>query len=367
MTEKKRDLTRREFVKQAGLGAAALALTSTASLGFSMASTIKNGMGYRTLGRTGLEISEIALGGGSLGPTGPNLIRAALSQGINIIETSSNYRRAAAETAIGETVKSMGVRDKVYILTKTGNLDGAAISRMIDGPAAELEKAVREELEGSLQRLKTDYVDLFMCPYAASGSKEVRSQALQEILEKFKKEGKIRFTGLSTHFDYANVCMEAIDGGYFDVIMLPVNFATLDPNVREAVLASKKAGSGTAGKAGKDAGKAGKARKAGKKGGGKRGGKGRGRPVLDVSDVLKAAQEKGVGIVSIKGAQEGFLPPSLHDKIKGDFAKDTKLSFHQFAYRYVLDQPQVSAVAVRMGSMLHLNEALVLPQKTLKG
>ncbi|MFH1488352.1 MAG: aldo/keto reductase [Pseudomonadota bacterium] len=120
-------------------------------------------MGYRTLGRTGLEISEVALGGGSLGPTGSNLIRAALSQGINLIETSSNYRRAVAETAIGDTVKSMGVRDKVYILTKTGNLEGQ-MTRLIDGPASELEKTVREELEGSLQRMQTDYVDIFLCP-----------------------------------------------------------------------------------------------------------------------------------------------------------------------------------------------------------
>jgi len=348
MSEKTKDLTRREFVKKAGLGAAALAVASSTPLGLTMASTIKNGMGYRTLGRTGLEISEVALGGGSLGPTGANLIRAALSQGINLIETSSNYRRAVAETAIGDTVKSMGVRDKIYILTKTGNLEGK-MTRLIDGPASELEKTVREELEGSLQRMQTDYVDIFLCPYAAAGPKEVTSPALQEILEKFKKEGKIRFTGFSTHFDYANVCMAAIEGGYYDVIMLPVNFSPLLPHIREAALESKKADADTAGR-----------------GGGRRGG-GMARPIIDVRHVLKAAQEKNVGIVAMKGAQNGFLPPSIHDQLIGEFAKDTKLSFHQFAYRYVLDQPQVNTVAVRMGSMLHLKEALVLPQKTLKG
>ena len=90
MTEKTHDLTRREFVKQAGLGVAALAVASTTPLGLSMASTIKNGMGYRTLGRTGLEISEVALGGGSLGPTGANLIRAADVHGITTIARMQN-------------------------------------------------------------------------------------------------------------------------------------------------------------------------------------------------------------------------------------------------------------------------------------
>ena len=69
----------------------------------------------------------------------------------------------------------------------------------------------------------------------------------------------------------------------------------------------------------------------------------------------------------MKGAQEAFLPPSMREQVKNELAKDTKLSWHQFAYRFVLDQPQVSTVAVRMANMAHLNEALALPQKTLKG
>ena len=147
MTEKTNGLTRREFVRQVGLGAAALAAASTIPLGLSIASTIKNGMGYRTLGRTGLEISEVGLGAGSISPSGGNLIRAALSQGINFIETSSNYKNAQVETAIGQVVKSMGTG------IRSSSLLRPAISksgRMLDAPASEVEKAVRTELEGSL-------------------------------------------------------------------------------------------------------------------------------------------------------------------------------------------------------------------------
>ena len=137
--------------------------------------------------------------------------------------------------------------------------------------------------------------------------------------------------------------MAAINGGFYDVIMFPINIATLVPHIGNAVLESKRA---------------------------EESGKPRGmydRPIIDVREVLKAAQQKNLGVIGIKGAQERFLPPGLRDQIKGEFAKDSKLSFHQFAYRFVLDQPQVTSVAIRMANMLHVNEALVLSQKTLQG
>jgi predicted aldo/keto reductase-like oxidoreductase len=82
---------------------------------------------------------------------------------------------------------------------------------------------------------------------------------------------------------------------------------------------------------------------------------------------LKAAQQKNVGVIGIKGAHDRFLPPSLRDQIKNEFARDSKLNFHQFAYRFVLDQPQVTSVAIRMANMLQVDEALVLSQKKLQG
>ena len=158
------------------------------------------------------------------------------------------------------------------------------MGRLLNAPASEVEKAVREELEGSLKRLQTDYVDVYLCPYQANSPKEAAFPALQEVLEKFKKEGKIRFTGLSTHNDYANICMAAIDGGYYDVIMFPVNFATLLPHIRKAVLESKKAGEG------------------GKKRGGQE------RPIIDVREVLKAAQQKKRGRRSHERRPGGVSP-----------------------------------------------------------
>ena len=298
MSERKDGLTRREFVCQVGLGAAALAAASTAPLRLARAATIKNGIGYRTLGRTGLEVSEVALGAGSINPSGGNLIRAALSQGINLIEASGSH--VQAETAIGEVVKSMGNRDKVVILTKAGTLD---VGRLLNAPASQVEKAVREQLEGSLKRLETDYVDLYISPYMANSTSEANLPALQEALKKLKKEGKIRFRGLSTHFDYANICMAAINGGFYDVIMFPINIATLVPHIGNAVLESKKA---------------------------EEIGKPRGmydRPIIDVREVLKAAQQKNLGVIGIKGAQERFLPPAFAIRSKANSPKTPNSAF----------------------------------------
>ena len=337
MNEQTNGITRRDFVRQIGIGSAAMAAAVAVSGNVLGATTIKNGMGYRTLGRTGLEISEVGMGAGSISPSGSNLIRAALSQGINFIETSSNYTHAQVEIAIGQTVKSIGNRDKVCILTKTGNLE---MGRMLTSSASEVEKAMREELEGSLKRLQMDHVDVYICPYQANSPQEATLPAVHEALDKFKKEGKVRFTGLSSHYNYVNTCMAAIEGGYFDVLLFPINFATLNAQIRNTVLEARKEG---------------KAMRKNE------------RPILDVSELLKTAQRKNIGVIGIKGAQDGFLPPLIHGTLMGEFAKDTKLSFHQMAYRYVLDQPQVSTVAIRMANMLHLSEALVLPQKTLKG
>ena len=75
MSKKKEGLTRREFVRQVSLGVAALTAASPAQLALSALSTTNHGMNYRILGRTNLKISEVALGAGSISPSGANLIR----------------------------------------------------------------------------------------------------------------------------------------------------------------------------------------------------------------------------------------------------------------------------------------------------
>ena len=83
----------------------------------------------------------------------------------------------------------MGNRDKVVILTKAGTLE---VGRLLNAPASEVEKAVRKQLEGSLERLETDYVD-DISPYMANSTSEANLPALQEALEKLKEGGENPF------------------------------------------------------------------------------------------------------------------------------------------------------------------------------
>jgi len=336
-----RNISRREFMRQAGIGAAALAVASSTPLKGALASTVKNGMAYRRLGRTGLEISEITIGCGGINPSKANILRAALAQGINYIDTSSGYGKGQSEFAIGEAVKAMGIRDKVFIATKA---TGVRHGPLINAPASVVEKAVRENLEGSLKRLQSDYIDVYFVPHGAVNVSEVGYPGLKECLEKLKKEGKIRFTGVSTHTNYVDISMATIKDGYYDVLMSVISSSTLVPKIGEIVKNSYFDKT--------------QLRRRGKKGS-------KGRSVLDMRDVLKEAKASGIGLVAMKAANKAYTPENVHEIVKGELAKDTNMSFHQVAYRFVLDLPQLSAVTVGMSSMTHVDEALAVLQQSL--
>src|SRR5262249_50088609 len=102
---------------------------------------------YATLGRTGLRGSDISLGASRLGAGDGDLVRHAFDQGINYFDTADSYRGGESETTIGEALR--GQRDRVAITSK-----------MVTGPSERRESMMRS-LEGSLRRLRTDYVDVY--------------------------------------------------------------------------------------------------------------------------------------------------------------------------------------------------------------
>ncbi len=126
-------------------------------------------MKYIRLGRTGLEISRLVLGCMSFGePTrGPHpwtldedtsrpLIRQAVEAGINFFDTANVYSAGSSEEIVGRALKEFGRRDELVIATKVHG-------RMHDGPngAGLSRKAIMSQIDASLTRLRTDYVDLY--------------------------------------------------------------------------------------------------------------------------------------------------------------------------------------------------------------
>jgi aryl-alcohol dehydrogenase-like predicted oxidoreductase len=154
---------------------------------------------YRKLGRSGLAVSEVGFGawgiggnkGGAVayGPTDEaqslDALAAAYDAGINFYDTADLYGNGESERLIGKAFA--GRRDKVVIASKVGMLD--ATGRQ-DFTPARIEKA----LDASLDRLRTDYVDLYQLH---SPPLDALEPALFDVLNGLKSKGKVRSIGIS--------------------------------------------------------------------------------------------------------------------------------------------------------------------------
>jgi predicted aldo/keto reductase-like oxidoreductase len=208
-------MNRREFIKQSAVGAmgAGLALSDLGTSGSAGAAAEqkvkrirKGGMVYRRLGRTELMVSEMALGGSP--PPDLPVFRAALERGVNYMDSSTSY--GTSERLIGQAVKVR--RDQVIISTKFH-----ARRAQTEG-----KKALIQQAENSLKQLETDYVDLLLS-HGVGSSEEYLNEEVQAAFAQLKQEGKIRFTGVSNHFDPANVLPPIIKSGHCDVVLLAFN------------------------------------------------------------------------------------------------------------------------------------------------
>ena len=149
-------------------------------------------MKYRQLGNSDLKVSEISLGswltysGGVAGEQAAACIREAFAVGINFLDTANIYGRGASETFLGEVLKAVP-RDSYILATK------------LFFPMTETDRGlsaaqVRKQIDASLQRLGTDYVDLYQCHRWDEATPLVETMtALTEVV----KQGKARYIGFS--------------------------------------------------------------------------------------------------------------------------------------------------------------------------
>lgn len=279
-------------------------------------------MQKRELGKTGIEISEIAFGGVEIGmPYGiginssgdmlsekeaVNLLHLAVDSGINFFDTARMYGNS--ENIMGKAFNDR--RDKVVLATKCRHLlDG-------DGslpPDSELREMIEESLQESLEALQTYHVDIFMLHQA--NLKILENETIAIVFNELKSKGLCRATGVSTYT--TGETKKAIDKGCWDMIQLPFNMM----DQRQGTL-------------------------------------------------FQEAYQKGVGIVIRSVLLKGLLSDrgkNLHPALKdvenhisryGDIIRDTEMGLPALATKFALSFPEISSVLVGIDRKEYLEETL---------
>jgi aryl-alcohol dehydrogenase-like predicted oxidoreductase len=254
------------------------------------------GMKYRRLGKTGFMVSEIVFGGDPIAPDNRRHVEVAVERGLNYLDTAPDYGRGKSEEGYAEVLRAVG-RDKVFQTTKVGRLGpsrnraylaiyeqlgraeqeavlkevakdlrdrGATLPdymgnyfggqlreietdalsdvmerryRLKIDPRATYADVMVKSVDESLARLKTDYVDILMCPHGASSYAETQIPEVHETFEKLKQQGKVRALGVSAHNDPAGVLRGAIKSGVYSMAMIAFNVsnrAYVEPALAEA-------------------------------------------------------------------------------------------------------------------------------------
>ncbi len=187
------------------------------------------------LGRSGLEVTRLGFGT-ALSRKMPDsewesLLSAVLDSGINFIDTANDYGvnwGAPAEEQIGKHIS--GRRSEFYLATKSGCAPGG-------GPHVWTRENVFRGLHESLQRMKTDYVDIMQ--YHNPTVEEAESGGLIAALQDMREQGKVRWLGISTTLPHLPYYLET---GVFDAFQIP--YSALEREHEDWIAKSAQAGVG---------------------------------------------------------------------------------------------------------------------------
>lgn len=221
MNGKETELTRRGFLGRAatGLAAASLATLTPGRLG---AAEIKGDIKEiitRKLGKNGMEVPVISMG--VMNANNPSVVQASYERGVRLFDTAAYYQFGRNELMVGSVISKLGVRDKVVIGTKIYTSQ----QRVAD--PKEAKKKFIKLAEGSLSRLKTDYVDILYV-HDVSAAEDFNNPGILEAITVLKEQKKIKLAGVATHSNMAGVLNAVVDGGFYDTALIGVNFTQAD-------------------------------------------------------------------------------------------------------------------------------------------
>jgi hypothetical protein len=251
----------------------------------------------RMFGRTGVPVSMLALGGIFDIVSNQLVLQQALNWGVTYWDTAAGYNGGRSEGGIGMFLeKNPQARKDLFLVTKH---DGGEMT---------------DALNQSLERLKTDYVDMYFLHGSTGGfSAETKAWA-----EKMKAAKKIRFFGFSTHSNMEQNLQDAAKAGWIDGIMLKYDFRIMQTDAMKAA--------------------------------------------------MDAATKAGIGLTAMKTQGSGPVPTVTEDDLKlGGHFIQRGFTQHQAKLKILWENPQLATVCSQMPNVtiLHSNIAAALDKTAL--
>ncbi len=290
------NVSRRNFFKALTSGVLGLSLAKNAKPSLNDTGAAQSGPSpikiqkYNTLGKTGIKVSDVSCGAISFFE--PNVLRYAYELGVTYFDTAEGYMRTQSETFIGQALKE--VRDKVTITTKHAYSPRMQITK----------ESIIKRMEESLKRMQTDYVDIAMI-HQANDLSILENEEIQAAYSQLKKEGKIRFTGFSTHNPTLTM-KQALENDFAQVILFIYNHME-----------------------GKE-----------------------------IEPLIKQVRQKGIGTVVMKafaGGKQGNLKSLISQEV----------SYPQAAIRWIMSNPNIDCCIPTMSSYSHVEEYVAASGKPL--
>jgi len=279
-------INRRDFLKAGFMGATSALLAPDA-----LAETVQQYAAagpfafpapvYRTLGRTGMRVTMVSFGA-MLTPE-PEVIRVAFEHGVNYVDTARKYMGGKNEEIVAKALK--GRRDKVYVASKTL-------------PESRSRADIIRDVEASLKALGTDYLDVIQL-HNLTNRERIFLPETREAIAALKKQGKVRFCGVTTHKNQAEVLNALADDKdhFFDTALVAYNFKNGN----------------------------------------------------EVGPAIERAATAGIGIIAMKTQAGGYETQEMG-----------RISPHQAALKWALQNPHVTAAIPGMKDLSHLKENIAV-------
>ncbi len=177
-----------------------------------------------TLGKTGITVPQNAFGALPIQradkQTAVKILRKAYAGGMNFFDTARAY--SDSEEKLGLAFGGMGVRDKMYIATKT---------------MAHTPEEFREQLDTSLKLLKTDYIDIYQLHCADRCYAPGDGTGMYECLLKAREQGKIRHIGITAH--KIQVAFDIAESGLYETLQYPFSYLSSEREIELVKLCEK--------------------------------------------------------------------------------------------------------------------------------